>query len=109
MRALRFILVGLAAVLAVLGLGLGWFVWFGGSDAHRWIAHRALETALNREVHVDGEFSVELADAPVFRLTGVRIDAADWAEAPGLLQLERAEVSIALRPLLRRSSAGICL
>ena len=71
-----------------------------GDGAQRWLARNALEIALDRPVVIDGTVEVELGTAPMLQLTGLRIDNPSWAEAPTMLRVERAEVQIALRPLL---------
>jgi AsmA family len=88
--------------LALLVAGLALFWWLGGPEAHRWVARRALELVLEREVHVDGTLELELGAEPLLQLTGVRIDSPPWAETPNQLQIARAQIQIALRPLLRR-------
>ena len=102
MRTVRILLFGSLALLAFGIAGLALFVWFGSPNAHRWVAHKALEAALDRDVQVDGSLTVELGAEPLVQLTGLRIDSPPWAESPALLLIERAEVRIALRPLLRR-------
>jgi uncharacterized protein involved in outer membrane biogenesis len=97
----RLLLVVPAVLVLVVG-GLAGVWWLGGPDLHRWAAHRALELVLDRDVQVDGTLEVELSAEPLLRLTGLRIDAPPWAEAPTLLRVERAQVRIALWPLLRR-------
>jgi hypothetical protein len=97
---MRLPLVAAVLVLVVCGLAGVW--WLGGPDLHRWAAHRALELVLDRDVQIDGTLEVELSAEPLLRLTGLRIDAPPWAEARTLLRVERAQVRIALWPLLRR-------
>ncbi len=88
-------------VLVVGGLAGVW--WFGGPDAHRWAARRALELVLQRDVEVDGTLEVELGAEPLLEVTGLRIDNPAWAETPSQLQIARARIRIALRPLLHRA------
>ena len=57
---------------------------------------------LGRDVHIDGTVEVDLGAEPLIRLTGLRVGNPAWAETPNQLQIERAEVQIALRPLLDR-------
>ena len=99
MRLLRYLPRG---VLALLVGGVAGFWWLGGDEAQRWLARNALEIALDRPVVIDGTLEVELGTAPMLQLTGLRIDNPSWAEAPTMLRIERAEVQIALRPLLER-------
>ena len=99
MRLLRYLPLGL---LALLVGGVAGFWWLGGDEAQRWLARNALEIALDRPVVIDGTVEVELGTAPMLQLTGLRIDNPSWAEAPTMLRVERAEVQIALRPLLER-------
>jgi uncharacterized protein involved in outer membrane biogenesis len=94
------LLLSVLAALAVVGLAGLW--WLGGPGAHRWVAARTLELVLDREVHVDGTLELALGAEPLLRLTGVRIDSPAWAETPDQLQIARARIQIALRPLLRR-------
>ncbi len=102
MRSLRILLLSVLVLLALLVGGLAGFWWLAGPEAHRWMARRALEVVLDREVHIDGTLEVELGTAPALSLTDLRIDNPPWAAAPTLLRIERAEIQIALRPLLRR-------
>ena len=97
------VLLSILALLVLVVAGLAGFWWLGAPEAHRWVAHRALERVLGRDVHVDGALEVELGAEPVVQLTGLRIDSPPWAEAPTQLQIERARIQIALRPLLRRA------
>ena len=81
--------------MVLLAGGLAIFWWLGGPDAHRWVAQRTLELVLDREIHVDGTFEVELGAEPLLQLTGVRIDSPSWAETPNQLQIARAQSLLA--------------
>ena len=96
MRLLRYLSLGMLALLVGAVAGFWWL----GDGAQRWLARNALEIALDRPVVIDGTVEVELGTAPMLQLTGLRIDNPSWAEAPTMLRIERAEVQIALRPLL---------
>ena len=96
MRLLLYLL----ALLVLLAGGLAGFWWLGGADAHRWVARRDLELAFDREVQVDGSFDLEVGAEPLLQLTGLRVGSPPWAETPNQLQIARARVRIALRPLL---------
>jgi uncharacterized protein involved in outer membrane biogenesis len=98
---MRRLLVSILALCALLLAGSAGFWWLGAPDSHRWVARRALELALGREVQVDGRLDVEMGAAPLIRLSGVRIDNPPWAESPTLAEIARAEVRIELLPLLR--------
>ena len=103
MRPLRILLFSVLALLALLVGGPAGFWWLGGPEAHRWVAHWALEAILDREVQVDGTLEIELGTVPALSLTDLRIDNPSWAAAPTLLRVERAEIQIVLRSLLRRA------
>ncbi len=102
MRTARIVLFGTLALLGLGIAGLASFVWFGGADAHRWVAHKVLEAALDHDVQIDGDLTVVLGAEPLLQLTDLRIDSPPWAESPTLLEVDRAEIRIALRPLLQR-------
>jgi uncharacterized protein involved in outer membrane biogenesis len=96
------LLLSLLALLALVVGGLAGFWLLGGPGAHRWVARQTLELVLDREVHVDGTLELELGAEPLLQLTGLRIEGPPWAEAPNQLQIARAQIQIALRPLLHR-------
>jgi uncharacterized protein involved in outer membrane biogenesis len=96
------LLLSVLALLVLVMAGLAGFWWLGGPDVHRWAARRALELVLERDVQVDGTLEVELGAEPLLQLTGVRIASPLWAETPNQVQIARAQIQIALRPLLRR-------
>jgi uncharacterized protein involved in outer membrane biogenesis len=96
---LRRLLLGGFAALVLLGVTVAGF-WSVGGEA--WLARRALEATLDRPVEIDGGIEVALGVASTLRVAGLRVANPDWATAPSLLQVERAEVQIALGPLLRR-------
>jgi uncharacterized protein involved in outer membrane biogenesis len=98
---MRRLLVIVLALFALLLAGSAGFWWLGAPDSHRWVARRAVELALGREVQIDGRLDVEIGAAPLIRLSGVRIDNPAWAESPTLADIARAEVRIELLPLLR--------
>jgi uncharacterized protein involved in outer membrane biogenesis len=95
----RGVLLGGFAALALLSMAVVGFWSLGGKA---WLARQALESALDRPVEIDGGIAIALGAAPMLRLAGLRVPNADWAAAPSFLQVERAEVQIALGPLLRR-------
>jgi AsmA family len=96
------LLLSVLALLALVVGGLAALWWLGGPDAHRWMARRTLELFLGREIHVDGTLELKPGAEPLLQVTGVRIDSPSWAETPNQLQIARAQIQIALRPLLRR-------
>jgi hypothetical protein len=96
---LRRLLLGGFVAFALLGAAVAG-VWSLGGEA--WLARRALESALGRPVEIDGGVEVALGAAPTLRLAGLRVANPGWATAPSFLQVERAEVQIALGPLLRQ-------
>jgi len=93
------LVVPILVALAVGGLIGTWRL--GGPDLRRWVAHAALEWALDRDVEVDGALEVELGVEPLLRVSGLRIDNPPWAEAPTLLKINHTEVRFALWPALQ--------
>lgn len=64
-------------------------------------ALEALQNTLNRDVRVDGEFTLSRSLHPTLRTTGVHIASANWDEGNPLLDAKKLEFGIALLDLLR--------
>jgi len=99
-RVLGFVMVGFLALVALLLGGGALFWWLGGNSAERWVARTAIETALHRDVEIDGAVEVTLGSQPTLSLSQIQVDSPSWATEPALLRVAKAEVQIALRPLL---------
>lgn len=98
-RSLRRLLLGGFAALALSVVAVA-ALWSLGGKA--WLARQALQSALDRPVEIDGGIDIDLGAAPVLRVAGLRVANPEWASAPSFLEAERAEIQIALGPLLRR-------
>ncbi len=64
-------------------------------------ALEALQNTLNREVRVDGKFTLSRSLHPTLQTTGVQIASADWDSDNHLLKAEKLELGISLLDLLR--------
>ncbi|WP_342315968.1 AsmA family protein [Lysobacter sp. FW306-1B-D06B] len=84
-----------AALLAILIAIWDWN-WFKGP------LERQVEARTGREFHIDGNLDVDLGWIPVVSGERVRFGNASWAREPVMASADRAEIGIALRPLLRR-------
>ena len=60
-----------------------------------------LQSALNRKVVIDGEFTLTRSLHPTLKTSGIRIASANWDPQSSLLEAERLEVGIDLLDLLR--------
>jgi peptidoglycan hydrolase-like protein with peptidoglycan-binding domain len=99
MRLVKKLVSGvLAALLFVLG-GLAVLVAFADDDLYRWAFHRLLEGTVDREVRVDGGFSLALGLEPNLTITDLRVADASWSERDEMARVDRVEIQIALKPL----------
>ncbi len=85
-------------LLAVASLVLAYAT--AGDDLFRWAVRQLIEDRVERQVTVDGSFTVEPGWEPTLAVTDVWIENAPWAEKPELARVGRAEVQLALGPLL---------
>lgn len=84
-----------AALIAILIAIWDWN-WFKGP------VERQVKARTDREFHIDGDLDVDLGWTPVVSAERVRFGNASWAKEPVMASADRAEIGIALRPLLRR-------
>ncbi len=84
-----------AALIAILIAIWDWN-WFKGP------IERQVKARTDREFHIDGNLDVDLGWTPVVSAERVRFGNARWAKEPVMASADRAEIGIALRPLLRR-------
>ena len=64
-------------------------------------ALKALQDTLQRDVSVDGNFTLSRSLHPTLQTSGIRIASADWDQGSYLLKAEKIEFGIALLDLLR--------
>lgn len=62
---------------------------------------RAISERSGRAFEIRGDFDIDLALHPRFRMYGVRFENPPWAREPEMLRIEHAYFSVALLPLLR--------
>lgn len=70
-----------------------------GDEFYRWTARQLLKSAIDREVHFDGTFAVDVGLNPTLVFTDAWIENAPWAEKHEMAHVERIEVQFALRQL----------
>lgn len=104
LRRLGVVALVVAAVgaLAWLGLGLVLDRVLDEGRLARWGEAR-MSTSLNRDVGLE-EVSLSVFPRPAVELTGLRVANPPGFETPALLRIERAQLQIALWPLLRREA-----
>lgn len=101
-KALKWTVIALAGVLALAAVAVAILVavfdwnWLRGP-----IADRA-SAATGRDVSIDGEIDGELSLKPLVRITGIRVENAEWAKshAQDMAEIERIEFRVDLLELL---------
>ena len=99
MRRVKSIALWGLGLLLISAASLALFLATAGDGFYRWAAVQLLEGAIDRQVHVEGTFSLDLGLAPTLIVTEVSIENAPWAEKKEMARIKRVEVQIALRPL----------
>jgi len=94
-RRAAIAVVATALVLGVVLLAWDWN-WF------KPLVERRVQVATSRHFAIDGDLHASLGRTTVVTAERLRLGNAAWSEHPQMAQLERLEVHIALRPLLRR-------
>lgn len=84
-----------AVTLVALAILWDWN-WFRGPVEH------LVSSRTGREFHIDGRLDVDLGRRSVIRLERVRFANPSWAKRPEMLEVDLAEFSIRVWPLLRR-------
>ena len=97
-RATKIVLWSLGVPLSALAAAII-FLALAGDDFYRWAMRQAIEGAIDREVRVDGTFSLDLGWQPTLRITDIWIENAAWTGKKEMARAERIEVQVALRPL----------
>lgn len=107
MGVLRAVAAGILALTAVAaGVVAGGIVLlatlYGWNDARPLLAAQAGK-ALGREVRIEGNLSVTLADPLRIRIERLTIANEPWAADPALMTIAVLELELSVRPLLRGS------
>ncbi|KLD80237.1 AsmA family protein [Xanthomonas hyacinthi] len=94
LRRWPLVLGALLLVLLIVILVFDWN-WFKGP------VERAVQANTGREFHIDGNLDVALGGTTTIRGDGLRFANADWSKQPQMASAQRAEIDLALWPLLR--------
>ncbi|WP_237650484.1 AsmA family protein [Xanthomonas translucens] len=94
LRRWPFVLGALVLVLLIVILVFDWN-WFKGP------VERAVQARTGRAFHIDGNLDVDLGSTVTLRSDRLRLANADWSKQPQMASAQRAEIDLALWPLLR--------
>ncbi|MDL5365073.1 AsmA family protein [Xanthomonas sp. NCPPB 2654] len=94
LRRWPFVLGALVLVLLIVILIFDWN-WFKGP------VERAVQAKTGREFHIDGNLDVDLGGTTTIRGDGLRFANAGWSKQPQMASAQRAEIDLAIWPLLR--------
>ena len=94
LRRWPFVLGALVLVLLIVILIFDWN-WFKGP------VERAVQAKTGREFHIDGNLDVDLGGTTTIRGDGLRFANAKWSKQPQMASAQRAEIDLAIWPLLR--------
>ncbi|MEB1527740.1 AsmA family protein [Xanthomonas sp. WHRI 7945] len=94
LRRWPFVLGALVLVLLIVILIFDWN-WFKGP------VERAVQAKTGREFHIDGNLDVDLGGTTTIRGDGLRFANAEWSKQPQMASAQRAEIDLAIWPLLR--------
>ena len=90
-------------VVALVVLTLGFLLAFlamASDDFYRRVTQQLLEQVIDRQVRLDGTFSMDIGMEPTLVVTDLWLENAPWAETTEMARLDRVEVQVALQPLL---------
>jgi uncharacterized protein involved in outer membrane biogenesis len=99
LRHLSAVLLWFGGGLALLVVAAVAFMALAGEDFYRRTGVYLLESALDRNVRLDGTFAVTLDLEPTLVVTDISIANAPWAEKAEMVRVERLEVQVELVPL----------
>ncbi len=100
MRLARNILLSIVALL-VLGVGGAIvFLKIADDDFYRGVMRDLIEGQIDRKIRADGSFSFDVGLQPTLIVTDLWIENAPWTETREMVRVDRAEIQIALPPLL---------
>lgn len=88
----------LAGLLVVLSAGI-LFLATAGDSFYRWALKQAVEGNIDRQIVVDGSYSLEMGLEPTLIATDIWMANAPWASEPEMARARRIEVQLALLPL----------
>ncbi|WP_369943737.1 AsmA family protein [Xanthomonas medicagonis] len=94
LRRWPFVLGALVLLLLIVILVFDWN-WFKGP------VERAVQAKTGRGLHIDGDLDVDLGGTITIRGDRLRFANADWSKQPQMADAQRAEIDLALWPLLR--------
>jgi uncharacterized protein involved in outer membrane biogenesis len=94
LRRWPFVLGALVLLLLIVILVFDWN-WFKGP------VERAVQAKTGRALHIDGNLDVDLGGTITIRGDRLRFANADWSKQPQMADAQRAEIDLALWPLLR--------
>ncbi|MDR6673909.1 AsmA family protein [Xanthomonas sp. 1678] len=94
LRRWPFVLGTLVLALLIIILIFDWN-WFKGP------VERAVQAKTGREFHIDGNLDVDLGGTTTIRGDGLRFANAEWSKQPQMASAQRAEIDLAIWPLLR--------
>ena len=97
-RIAKVLLWCLAGLLVVLSAGAV-FLATAGDPFYRWALKQAIEGNIDRQIVVDGSYSLEMGLEPTLIATDVWMANASWASTPEMARARRIEVQLALLPL----------
>lgn len=98
-RAKKIILWSSATLLALLLLVVVVLA-TAGEEFYRWALAYAIEGTIDRKVHVDGTFSLDLGGHPTLVVTDAWLEDAAWTGKQEMARAKRVEIQVALKPLL---------
>jgi len=97
-RIAKVLLWCLAGLLVVLSAGAV-FLATAGDPFYRWALKQAIEGNIDRQIVVDGSYTLEMGLEPTLIATDVWMANASWASTPEMAKARRIEVQLALLPL----------
>ncbi len=101
MRALRYGLIGLGAILALAVAGLALFLATFDANALKPRLVEAVQRATGHDLALRGEIRLRPALRPTLAVADVGFANAGWGSRPEMARLASLEVSLAVLPLLR--------
>jgi uncharacterized protein involved in outer membrane biogenesis len=93
----------LASIIVLVAVTLGGAIIFltvADDDFYRGVMRDLVEGQIDRKIRADGSFSFEVGLQPTLIVTDLWIENAPWAERREMVRVDRAEIQIALTPLL---------